>query len=67
MSARGQEGFQNPTDWARFLMERYLALEESPHLDADQIVKSMEKTGLYQGQFLHALKKSLDYADQTDQ
>ncbi len=60
-----KEGFKNPTDWTRFLIEKNLFLEESPHLKPSEIITQMEKTGLYRDGFLKDLKKSLEYADKT--
>jgi hypothetical protein len=60
-----REGFQNPNEWARFLLERNLYLEESPKNAPAKIISEMKKTGLYQKRFLNELKKSIHYADAT--
>ncbi len=59
------EGFKNPADWARFLIEQNMVLEESPVLESAKIISEMKKTGLYKENFLRDLKKSLEYADKT--
>lgn len=60
-----QQGFNSPTDWARFLIEKNLFFEESPHFKSSEIITQMKKTGLYQDKFLKDLKKSLEYADKA--
>lgn len=62
-----REGFRDPSDWARFLIEQNLILEESPQLKSSKIVLEMEKTGFYKSEFLRELEKSLEYADKTNQ
>lgn len=62
-----REGFKDPTEWARILVEKNIALEESPKLKASKIISEMRETNLYREQFLRELKKSLDYADKTAQ
>ena len=59
------EGFKNPNEWARFLVEQNLALAESPKIASSAIIAEMQKTSLYKASFLKELKKSLMYADKT--
>lgn len=61
-----REGFKNPDDWAKFLIEQNLTLEESPKLEPSKIISEMKKTGLYKSEFLQGLKKSLEYADKSN-
>lgn len=60
-----REGFKNPTEWARFLIERSVSFGESPRLRPEKIISEMERTGLYRHGFLRALKRSLEYADRS--
>ena len=60
-----KEGFKNPAEWARVLVSRHIAFEESPKLKSSEIIKAMKKTGIYRLPFLQKLKSSLDYADKT--
>lgn len=60
-----QEGFKQPSDWVRAIVERDLSLGESPKIPSDEIIERVKKTGRYQGKFLNGLKNSLEYADQT--
>jgi len=64
MQAR-REGFKNPTEWVRFVIERNVSFEESPRLKPAKIISEMARTGLYRREFLHALKRSLEYADRN--
>lgn len=59
------EGFKDPTDWARFLVEKNIAHEESPKIKPSRIISEMKKTGLYKKNFLSELKRSLEYADKA--
>jgi len=59
------DGFKNPNDWARFVVERNTILEESPRMSPTRIIKEMQKTKRYHATFLRELKKSLEYADKT--
>ena len=61
-----KQGFKNPNDWARFLIEQNLILEESPKLSPEKIISEMRKTNLYQERFLREMKKSLEYADKAN-
>lgn len=61
------EGFKTPSDWAQFLVERQLLLEESPRLSRTKIVSEMKKTGRYKRVFLLELDKALKYADSASQ
>lgn len=58
-----REGFKNPADWARFLVEKNVQLEESPRLSPSKIILEMKKIGVHKPLFLLGLKKSLEYAD----
>lgn len=60
-----REGFKTPSEWARFLVEKNMGFQNSQKLTPSKIISEMEKTGLYKKQFLHGLKKSLEYADKT--
>lgn len=60
-----RQGFKNTGEWARFLIEKNLNLEESPKMDPAKIISEMKKTSLYQENFLRELKKSLAYADKA--
>jgi len=60
-----REGFKSPTDWAKFLVERNIGFEESPKIGLQKIISEMKKTGLYKGDFLRGLQKSLIYADKA--
>lgn len=60
-----REGFKTPAEWAHFLVEKNTGFRNSPRLKPVKIISEMEKTGLYKKQFLHGLKKSLEYADKT--
>lgn len=60
-----REGFKNPTEWVRFMIERNVGFEESPRLRPAKIISEMESTGLYRHGFLRDLKRSLEYADRT--
>lgn len=57
------EGFGDPTEWAKSLLERTIALRESPRMKPGKIIARMRKTGLYREAFLRELRKSLAYAD----
>lgn len=59
------EGFGDPTEWAKFLLERTIALRESPRLRPQRVVSAMRRTGLYREEFLRSLERSLAYADKT--
>lgn len=59
------EGFRSPAELARILVERNIALEESPKISPLKIISEMRKTNLYKEQFLRELKISLDYADKV--
>lgn len=60
-----KEGFKNPTDWARFLVEKNISLEELPRMKPKKIIEEMKKTNHYTGEFLRGLKRSLEYADKA--
>ncbi len=61
-----RQGFKNPGDWARFLIEQNLILEESPSIPPKKIISEMRKTDLYQEKFLRELEQSLEYADKAN-
>ena len=63
--AARREGFKDPADWTRFLVEKNMNFQNSPRLQPTKIISEMEKTGIYQERFLHELKKSLKYADKA--
>lgn len=60
-----REGFKNPVDWARILVEKNIEIENSPKIRSGKIVAEMRQTGLYTARFLQELKRSLEYADKT--
>jgi len=62
-----REGFKSPAEWAKILVSRYIAFEESPKLKSSKIIEEMRKTGLYPTEFLNELRHSLKYADKTAQ
>ena len=61
-----KQGFKTPNDWARFLIEQNLILEESPLLSSKKIISEMRKTDLYQKKFLLELEKSLEHANKAN-
>ncbi|MEK7062756.1 MAG: hypothetical protein AAB946_01840 [Patescibacteria group bacterium] len=61
-----RQGFKNASEWAQFLIEKNLSLEESPKMDPSKIISEMKKTDIYQENFLRELKKSLEYADKAN-
>ena len=63
--AARREGFKTPAEWTRFLVEKNMSFEDSPRLKPSKIISEMEKTGVYKGEFLRELKKSLEYADKA--
>ena len=60
-----REGFKTPAEWTRFLVEKNMSFEDSPRLKPSKVISEMEKTGVYKGEFLRELKKSLEYADKA--
>lgn len=60
------QGFKDASDWAKFLIEQNIVLEESPKLKPKKIISEMQKTGLYKTEFLRQLEKSLEYGDKTN-
>ena len=63
--AARREGFKTPAEWTRSLVEKNINFEDSPKLKPSKVISEMEKTGLYKREFLHELKKSLEYADRA--
>lgn len=60
-----REGFKNPTEWARVLVEKNMEVTESPKMNPEKIISEMQKTGRYSSPFLRSLSKSLKYADKA--